>query len=562
LHKNSCGDALGKDLTDTVVVIEAESCPDDRQALHQRLFRVESGTGAKPDGMGRKMFGRYLYDEACGAYCEDNTISIDPETGEREVDLMARTGDCEYGCDVERIATEEDMQALQHALAAQTTVEASPPTRSLPHGGSHERKPMSFTINDDLRKLIPPLDREEMQKLEASLLADGCRDALIIWQEQNTLLDGHNRYDLCTKHNLSYSISEISLKDMHAAKVWMIENQLGRQNLTKEQYARLLGTAYNLRKKAKTDNLKQNAPKDQNDPSADTTAQQVAKEYGVGEATVKRAGEYVDALDTLDKAIPGIAQDIANPPKPAPTPKSTPTPKQEPVTNGHAPVIAPPAPNPRPLAPSAAALQPQAPPEPSPTPTPQPAPKPTMQQTKKAAKTVQELPPEQLLFTKVNNWKSYESMEAIDHIGKLIASERAAIGELLSRPGIPSKDGLEILRNLMSYSNDQRKHIFRLMRSEDAREQSLATTLLAKKAPMPDPQVVFGKSMVTDVETLSTKIKKGWVDPFPYEPWSHQLQEAYDQLLAMKTLFESIVKMAQTAHDERITEHVKTLTEA
>ena len=50
-----------------------------------------------------------------------------------------------------------------------------------------------ITINPELQSLIPPLTAEEYAQLEANILADGCHDPLIVWQEEQTLLDGHNR---------------------------------------------------------------------------------------------------------------------------------------------------------------------------------------------------------------------------------------------------------------------------------------------------------------------------------------------------------------------------------
>src|SRR5262249_5355142 len=38
---------------------------------------------------------------------------------------------------------------------------------------------------------------------EASLLADGCLDALIIWSGEGIPLDGHQRLRICHRHNLT-----------------------------------------------------------------------------------------------------------------------------------------------------------------------------------------------------------------------------------------------------------------------------------------------------------------------------------------------------------------------
>ena len=107
---------------------------------------------------------------------------------------------------------------------------------------------MALTTHPDLRSLIPPLTPEELAQLEANLLAEGCRDPLVVWQEEAILLDGHHRLDLCDRHGLSYRIHEMSLPSLEAAKAWMIAHQLGRRNLTPEQMSYFRGEQYNLQK--------------------------------------------------------------------------------------------------------------------------------------------------------------------------------------------------------------------------------------------------------------------------------------------------------------------------
>ena len=57
-------------------------------------------------------------------------------------------------------------------------------------------------IDPEFKALIPPLTPDERAGLEASILTEGCRDALIVWGD--ILIDGHNRYEICTKHNIPY----------------------------------------------------------------------------------------------------------------------------------------------------------------------------------------------------------------------------------------------------------------------------------------------------------------------------------------------------------------------
>ena len=90
---------------------------------------------------------------------------------------------------------------------------------------------MNITVNEDLLAYIDPLSPEEYAALERSLLAEGCRDALVLWGD--VLVDGHNRYGICSKHGIPFNTVQNtrfkSLKDVH---LWMIEQHLGRRSLS------------------------------------------------------------------------------------------------------------------------------------------------------------------------------------------------------------------------------------------------------------------------------------------------------------------------------------------
>ena len=88
----------------------------------------------------------------------------------------------------------------------------------------------------EFRALIPPLQAHELQELEASLVREGNRDAIVVWKEKRILLDGHHRYDLCHKHRIPLKPPlEFSFADRESAKLWIIDNQLARRNLAPYQ---------------------------------------------------------------------------------------------------------------------------------------------------------------------------------------------------------------------------------------------------------------------------------------------------------------------------------------
>ena len=92
-------------------------------------------------------------------------------------------------------------------------------------------------IDNEFKGLIPPLTGEEYKGLEESILKDGCRDALVLWGE--ILVDGHNRYEICTRHNIPFKTVQKEFTDRNTAIEWIILNQFGRRNLPAHERARL-----------------------------------------------------------------------------------------------------------------------------------------------------------------------------------------------------------------------------------------------------------------------------------------------------------------------------------
>ena len=87
-----------------------------------------------------------------------------------------------------------------------------------------------LTIKKEFKDLIHPLSQEENAFLEKDILNKGCLDALKTWN--GYLIDGHHRYEICQRHEVSFKQEELSFEDEEGVKVWMIDNQMGRRNIT------------------------------------------------------------------------------------------------------------------------------------------------------------------------------------------------------------------------------------------------------------------------------------------------------------------------------------------
>ena len=90
---------------------------------------------------------------------------------------------------------------------------------------------MNITVQEELRAYIDPLTPDEHDALERSILAEGCRDALVLWGD--VLVDGHNRHGICQKHGIPFNtVQNASFKSMDDVHLWMIDQHLGRRSVS------------------------------------------------------------------------------------------------------------------------------------------------------------------------------------------------------------------------------------------------------------------------------------------------------------------------------------------
>jgi N6-adenosine-specific RNA methylase IME4 len=200
---------------------------------------------------------------------------------------------------------------------------------------THERK---ITIDKKFAALIPPLSSEERQQLEENIVQHGgARDPLVVWVHETwtpegcteplsyedgvteplgdgsgrsytvwdgddgdtyfkddwpcTLIDGHNRYEICARLGLPFDIHEMRFNSRDEAEDWIDKNQLGRRNLTHDSFRLLLGRR-TIRAKAgqgyRTD-LSQSAKSD--------AVEEVASDAGVNVATAYRAAKFAEEVE-------------------------------------------------------------------------------------------------------------------------------------------------------------------------------------------------------------------------------------------------------------------------
>ena len=105
-------------------------------------------------------------------------------------------------------------------------------------------------------------------------------------------------------HGLQFATIEMQFESIYDVKEWMFVNQLGRRNLTELQKTNLIGQRYNNQKQRHGGQLPKGSY--QNDNSL-KTAEKIADEYNIGEATVIRAADFATGLE---HTTPELQQDI------------------------------------------------------------------------------------------------------------------------------------------------------------------------------------------------------------------------------------------------------------
>lgn len=165
-------------------------------------------------------------------------------------------------------------------------------------------------IDPELRDLLPPLSGDEKRQLEDNLLKIGYVGAPIyIWN--GYIVDGHNRYEICQKHHITYPTEELNLGDS-ATKTdvmeWMINTQLGRRNLIPAQrlivldkFKKRVQAEAALKKEQSLNIFYGNQHKEVSHPNGEHTKihtdKTLAKMAGVGTGTVARFNQVMKSED-------------------------------------------------------------------------------------------------------------------------------------------------------------------------------------------------------------------------------------------------------------------------
>jgi len=169
-------------------------------------------------------------------------------------------------------------------------------------------------IDEEFRALLPELDNDTYAMLEANLLQNGCRDSIVLWGD--ILIDGHNRYEICTKHGIEFNTVSKDFGSREEALIWIISTQVSRRNLTQIQLSHFRGLHYIADRKLRGSNNQyaKNSEKPHNEVFQNTrtgsTANRLAEQYRVSHSTIDRDAKTAAAIEAIGEISPSAKKMI------------------------------------------------------------------------------------------------------------------------------------------------------------------------------------------------------------------------------------------------------------
>lgn len=177
---------------------------------------------------------------------------------------------------------------------------------------------VEFIIDPEFRDKIPAMPQEDFDGLRADIIRDGyVRDPLVVWKEENILLDGHHRWRVISENKETlgnkFQVDYKSFPDRWAAIAWICANQLHKHNMTPMQKVKLIQEEHDARQKSWGGDRKSSGEihhLTSENPKANKIRKEIAKEHSIAENAVRVAVEIGRGIDRAETVVPGFKREI------------------------------------------------------------------------------------------------------------------------------------------------------------------------------------------------------------------------------------------------------------
>jgi|GEM_PF-6183398 len=149
-----------------------------------------------------------------------------------------------------------------------------------------------LSIDKDFERALPVLVHFEKDCLEESIIKEGCYDPIITWK--GFIVDGHQRYEICKKNNISFTTTELNDKTVENKSdviLWIYRKHYAQRSLTKIQKMYFIGSNYNNLK------MKHGGERKAGTKTEFSTSKKIGKAFSLSESSVRKYAEVAEAME-------------------------------------------------------------------------------------------------------------------------------------------------------------------------------------------------------------------------------------------------------------------------
>ena len=167
-----------------------------------------------------------------------------------------------------------------------------------------------FQIDPEFKRLSVPLSAEEERRLEKSLMREGCKDPIVVWN--GCILDGHKRYEVCSYEEIEHETVRMDFATREEAIIWVCKKRM--ETLTPDgvMYKYLGGRRYAcekiraqaIRKERRKQELETGIQPNTGTAPSGRVSIPLARELGINRTTIEKYGTFADSMEQIANKDP------------------------------------------------------------------------------------------------------------------------------------------------------------------------------------------------------------------------------------------------------------------
>ena len=159
-------------------------------------------------------------------------------------------------------------------------------------------------------RLIVPISNTRENELAASLIREGCREPIAVWN--GVILDGHKRYRICEMEHIEYSIQEVACSTEEEAVIWVCRRRTADLPTGSQAFRYLMGKWYLCEVLINRSVKRPRAPIEGSyyERRGNRTSILMSKEVGIHHSTLEKYGSAATALDVLSQTEPELLEAV------------------------------------------------------------------------------------------------------------------------------------------------------------------------------------------------------------------------------------------------------------